>query len=219
MGLAADEFGVHAGVDAVLGEEAVVGAAFDDAAVVEDEEEVGVADGAEAVCDDEARAALEKGSQGLLDEAFGLRVHGAGRFVEDEDARCGDHGAGDGDELPFSGAEVSTAFADFGGVAGGETFDDGVRSQGFGGVMDLGVGGLRASELEVVHHGAGEEEVFLGDHAQLAVEGGEGVGGNGKTVDAYLACLGFVETGQEADDAGLAGAGVADEGHGRSRGN
>jgi hypothetical protein len=42
MGLAADEFGVHAGVDAVLGEEAVVGAAFDDAAVVEDEVEKSV---------------------------------------------------------------------------------------------------------------------------------------------------------------------------------
>jgi len=38
IGLAADELGVHAGVNASLGDEAFVSAAFDDAAVVEHED-------------------------------------------------------------------------------------------------------------------------------------------------------------------------------------
>ena len=58
-GLASDELGVHAGVDASLGYEAFVGAAFYDATVVEHEDQVGTADGAEAVGDDEAGAALK----------------------------------------------------------------------------------------------------------------------------------------------------------------
>ncbi len=54
-----DELLVEVGVGAAFGEELVVGAAFDDVAVVEHKDHVGVADGGEAMGDDEAGAAFE----------------------------------------------------------------------------------------------------------------------------------------------------------------
>ena len=93
---------VEAGVKPLGDQKFRVGAAFDDAAVVEHEDQVGTADGAEAVGDDEAGTALEQGAKGFLDEALGLRVYGAGRFVEDEHAWILEHNASDGDALFFA---------------------------------------------------------------------------------------------------------------------
>lgn len=42
---------------------------------------------------------------------------------------------------------------------------------------------------------------------------------DGEAIDANSTCLGFVETGQEADDAGFSRAGLAHEGDGRAGGN
>jgi len=83
-------------VEAFGGEEGVVRAAFDDPAVVDDEELVGLADRAQAVGDDEGGTAVHEAQQPLLDLLLGARVDAAGGLVEDEDARVGQDGAGDG---------------------------------------------------------------------------------------------------------------------------
>mmetsp|Transcript_37718 Transcript_37718/g.121031 ORF Transcript_37718/g.121031 Transcript_37718/m.121031 type:complete len:204 (-) Transcript_37718:1677-2288(-) len=71
----------HGGVGAVDGEEAVVGAALDDGAVVHDVDVVAVLDGGEAVGDGEGRGV--DGVEGALDVLFGDGVQGGRRFVED----------------------------------------------------------------------------------------------------------------------------------------
>jgi hypothetical protein len=102
----------EAGVEAVEGEQLVMGAAFDDFAVAQDEDEVGVADGAEAMGDDEAGAAGHEPVQGLLDETFGRGVDAGGGFVEDQDRAVFEERAGDADALFFADAEFDAAFAD-----------------------------------------------------------------------------------------------------------
>ncbi len=77
--------------------------------------------------------------------------------------------------------------------------------------MDFLLGCLGAAEAEIVHDRTGEQEIFLRDDAELAMERLDGGLGDVVAVDENAAALRLVEAGEQADDAGLAGAGVADE--------
>jgi len=54
------------------------------------------------VGDDQRRAADQYPVQRILDQRFGMRVQGAGRLVEDENARVSQDGAGDRDPLTLT---------------------------------------------------------------------------------------------------------------------
>ena len=54
---------------------------------------------------------------------FGGGVDGAGGFIEHEDARVGQEGAGEADELPLAQRHVGAALADIGLVAFGQSHD------------------------------------------------------------------------------------------------
>jgi len=85
------------------------------AAPVEHHDAIGVLDGGQAMGDDEGGAALAQGVERLLDLAFRLGVKRRGRFVQNQDRRILQQGAGDGDALalaadsraPFSPIRVS----------------------------------------------------------------------------------------------------------------
>ncbi len=55
---------------------------------------------------------LQQFFQGVLDARFGHGVDGAGGFIENEDARVGEHGAGEADELALAERQAAAAFAD-----------------------------------------------------------------------------------------------------------
>ena len=65
-----------------MGDQFVMGAAFDDFPLVEYEDAVGVADGAEAVGDHEAGAAGHEALEGFVDEALAFGVEGGSGLVE-----------------------------------------------------------------------------------------------------------------------------------------
>ena len=67
------------------------------------------ADGAQAVGDDDGGAPLQQGVQRLLDQGLGEAVHVGGGFVQDEDARVGEQGAGDADQLALPDGQVGGA--------------------------------------------------------------------------------------------------------------
>ena len=75
------------GVAAVLGEELLVRAALDDAAVLEDEDLVGADDRRKAVRDDQRRAVARDLGELALDDLLGARVERASGLVEDKDRR------------------------------------------------------------------------------------------------------------------------------------
>ena len=81
-----DELGaVEIGVEAALGDQAGMGAALDDPAVVDDEDLVGLAHGGEPVGDDQAGAPLQGRVECALDGVLGLGVEVCGGLVEDHD--------------------------------------------------------------------------------------------------------------------------------------
>ncbi len=74
-----------------------MGATLGDAAVLYDQDLVGVPDRAQAVGDHDARAPGQELPERLLNRRFGAGVYVARRLVQDEDARVGEHDAGEGD--------------------------------------------------------------------------------------------------------------------------
>ena len=60
----------------------------------EDNDLIGFADGGEAVGDDNRGAVAHQLGKGILDQRFGFRIHRRGCFVEYQDTRVGEDGAG-----------------------------------------------------------------------------------------------------------------------------
>ena len=67
--------------------------------------------------DDERGAVLRDAVERVLDVALGVAVERRSRFVEEEDRRAFEDGAGDGDALLLAAGEFQPALADFGLVA------------------------------------------------------------------------------------------------------
>ena len=86
-------------------------AVLDEAAALDGDDAVGAAHGREAMGDDQHGAALRDLAHVLLDDALALIVERAGRLVENENARVGDEGAGDGDALALPAGQARAALA------------------------------------------------------------------------------------------------------------
>ena len=99
-------------------------ALFDDATSIEDDDVVGFEDGVETMRDGDDGTTLHESARGFFEQGFGFRVEAGGRFVEDEDGRVLEEGAGEGKTLCLSAAETRSAFADDGFVFVGKRFDE-----------------------------------------------------------------------------------------------
>ena len=183
-----------------------MGAAVDDAPFVEHEDLVGIDNRADTLGDDEAGAVFHQPVERVLDEHFGRNVDIAGGVVQDQDARVGQQGAGDGDALFLASGKRCAALADRGLVSVGKTDDEVVRGRGPGGGLDLGVGGLGAAEGDVVAYGAGKEVRLLQHDADLPPHAVEGNVAHVPIVDKDLPFADVVEAGDEIDDGRLAAA-------------
>ena len=104
-------------IEAVLGQQLVVGSLLDDSPAVDDQNPVGAADSRETMGDDERRPALRQLVKRVENHVLGPRVDGGGRLVEDQDGRVLQEGARHADPLPFSEGYLRAALAEPGLVA------------------------------------------------------------------------------------------------------
>ena len=204
--------GVEVVVAALESVERLVGAALDDVSLLDDQDLVGAADGGEAMGDDKGGAALHEEVEAVLDHGFGLGVEGAGGFVENEDARVGENGTGDGDALTLAAGEFDATLAYDGVVSLGEAFGELIDAGDAAGLHELFFGGLRARKQDILADGAIEEKGFLQDDAQLLAVAAEADGCEVDVIDEDVTAGGGVEAADERDDGGLSGAGGAYEG-------
>src|SRR5262245_30565454 len=101
-------------VDVAAIEELVVAPHVDHAAAVEDEDAVRRHQRGQPVRDDDHRPARRDAREVGVDDRLAFGVEGAGRLVEDEDARIDDQGAGDRQALPLAAREVGRTLIDVG---------------------------------------------------------------------------------------------------------
>ena len=141
------------------------------------------------------------------------------RLVEDEDARIGEERARERDELPLAERELEAALADLGVVAVRQLGDEAVGADSRRGGLDLGPGGARTAERDVVRDRAGEEEALLRDDAELSPQRRLRHVAQVGAVDRDAPAARVVEASEQLRDRRLPGAGVPDERDGRPGGH
>ena len=159
---------VHLGVAPAPGDELVVRAELDDPAVVDDRDAIGAHRGRQPVGDDDRGAALEQRVEAGLDLRLRLEVEVRRRLVEHEDARSGEEGARQRDQLALARRQRHAALVDRRVDAVGQVLDELVEPDAAHGLHHLVVGGVGPGEGDVVAHGAREQERLLRHDAELA---------------------------------------------------
>ena len=102
----------EAGVEPVLGDEFGVGSLLDDSSVLHHQDPVGGQNGGEAVGDDQRGAALHQPVERLLHQDFIFSVERRSGFVQQQDRRVLENGAGDGEALPLATRKRHAALAE-----------------------------------------------------------------------------------------------------------
>src|SRR5271154_6227061 len=86
-------------------------AAFDDLALFHNQDLLSASDGGKPMRNHEGGTALHQVAQAILDHCLRFGVERTGGLVEDEDARVGEDGAGDGETLTLAARELHSALA------------------------------------------------------------------------------------------------------------
>ena len=115
--------GVELVILALLGDQLVVAAALDDAALLQNHDAVCIADGRQAVGNDKAGAAIHQAVHAPLDQCLSAGINGGGRLVQDQHRGIGNRGAGNGQQLALPLRQVCTVVGQHGVVAIGQTLD------------------------------------------------------------------------------------------------
>ena len=100
-------------VQAAVSQQLVVIALFPDLAVVDDENAIGVLDRRQPVGDDQRSAIFQELVERLLNQRFGLGIHRARRFIENEYLRIESQGPGERQELALALGYGRAALLDF----------------------------------------------------------------------------------------------------------
>src|SRR5579875_79133 len=103
--------GEDAAVGVAASEQFVVIALIDQFALAQDQDLISLADLREAMGNQQGGTALQHAANGLLDLVLGGAINGAGRIVEDQDARIGQQRSRDGDALALAAGERHPALA------------------------------------------------------------------------------------------------------------
>ena len=123
--------------------------------------------GGKPVRDAKGGAPLHQLVKGHLDDALGFVVQRTGRFVQDQDRRVLQYGAGDGNALALAAGEVGAFLAHDGVIALRLAHYEFVGESVAGGLLYLGICRARAAQADVVADGVVEQDDFLGDDRHL----------------------------------------------------
>jgi hypothetical protein len=168
----ADLLPPHRVVQPFLLDQFLMPSGFDDAAALEDVDAVGVQDGREPVRDEHGDRVAAGGdvADGVDDALLGERVQRRRRFVEHQQVRTPQQGAGDRQPLLFAAGDLDPAFAD-------DRVEPvrGAREQAVAGGLAQDLEALRVRrrrvrEQQVLADGAGEQLRILGDEPDLRAQ-------------------------------------------------
>ena len=164
--------------------------------------------------DHERRASRPQPGHGLLHQHLGAGVDRRGRLVQDQHLGVGDERPRDGDQLLLTSGDVRPLLVDQGLVAVGQLVDEGIHVGRGGGGDHLVPRGPGLAVRDVLADGATEQPGLLQHHAEFAAQRRPRHRGDVDPVQQDLAAVDLVETLQQVDQGGLAGAGGAHDGDG-----
>ncbi len=189
---------------------------LDDAALVEHDQPVHCGDGRQTVRDGHHRLALHQAIEALLDRGFDFAVERAGGFIEQQDGGVFEHNSRDGNPLPLAAAQLDSALADVGSVAGAphriaQHDDEVVRLGALRRGLHLGIPGIGPAVADIVADGSMQKRRILSHHADLGAQTILRRERDVLAVDQHPSLRYVIEAQQQIDDGALPGAGTADE--------
>ena len=196
----------------------IEGAAFDqigvpalchDLALLQYDDIVSCQNGADALGNHKAGATLHQVIQRILNEHFGLNIYGAGRIVQDQDARVEQQGPCNGDPLLLPAAQGRAALADRRSISFREADNEVMGGSGPCGADHLFVRSIWPAEGDVVPDAPCEEIGFLQDDADLPTQRFDGHVAHIIAVNEDAPVGDVVKTWDQVDDAALTAAGCA----------
>ncbi len=161
---------------------------------------------------DESGPAVHQLLDRLHDRRLSRGVECGSGFVEEEDRRVLEKGAGDSEALTLSDAQVSAAFANRAVVSVRHAANEILRLRAPRRVADLGFGRARPAVSDVLAHGGGEENGVLEDDRDLGAERFLRDLPHIAPVQPNDSGVGIVKTRDEAKKSALTRAGASDKG-------
>ena len=146
-----------------------------------------------------------------LDRLLGSAVERAGGFVEDQDRRVLEQGAGDCHALFFAARELEPALADHRLIAIRDDRDEAVDGGAAGGFLDHLLAAVGAAIADVVTDGVVEQNGVLGDDPDRRSKAFLGDRSNVLAVDGDSTAAGIVKSIQQPGDGRFAGARRTDD--------
>ncbi len=152
-------------VKPALCQQVFMAADFFDPSILHGDNFVGVHDGGQPVRDNQCGSADHQFVQGILDQLFAFAVQRAGRFVQNQNARVAQKGAGDGEALLLAAGQFGSALPDFRVIAVRQGFNEMMSIARDGCLHDLFIRSAGAAIQNVVFDCAGKQNVVLQHHA------------------------------------------------------
>src|SRR5580704_3604997 len=175
------------------------------------EDFIGSADCCQTMRDDEGGAADHQIGESFLYVHFRFGIEFRSGFVEDEDRRVLQDGAGNRDALALSAAEPGAPFADHSIVTLGQVSDEIGGESGARRSLNALFRHVAQTVANVVPHGVVKEDVFLRNHCDLLTQRANRDTADVGAVDEDAARRRFVEAWDEIDERRFASTARADQ--------
>lgn len=203
--------GIQSLIESVFFHQRSVGALLHKFAVFQHKDLVGVCHGAEAVGDHHDGFSFHKFCKGFLHEHFVFRIEGRGGFVQQNDRRIFEQGAGDGNALALAARQGAAVFAENGFVALRQRAYKFVAVRCFCRCDHGVIARLRIAQANVVHDGVVKKRHVLKHEGQMAHQAFRLYAADVLATHADRSLLHVPESGDELSDRALARAGRSDE--------
>src|SRR5213596_2282380 len=203
---------VQAPVPAAPGHHLGVRAAVDDATFLQQQHEICVRDRGQVVCDHETGLAGHQAIECLAHGRLAFHVETGHRLVQNQDRGVANERARDGDALPLPAGEGRAPLADDAVVPVFQLTDELVGVGGLGRRDDLVRARFGAAVRNIFPDGRAEQQRLLEHEPDLAPQRLAAIMADVDPVDEDRPFLGLVQTQDQADDGGLAGARCPDQG-------
>ena len=175
---------------------------------------IGMADGRETVGNGDGRTILHQFFKRILYHAFAFGIEGGSRFVQDEDRRILQDGAGNANALALTAGELTAPVANHGVISLLACHDEIVCIGYLGSFHHLFHSGIFYPEGNVVEEGIIEQNRFLVHITHDATEVVQGGGLHVYTINQDFTFLYIVVTGNQVHHGRLARAGLAYQSNG-----
>src|SRR5712691_2747760 len=203
--------GIEPIIQSALQQQCLVCATLHQTPLIEHDDPVSVLHRGQPMRDEKGGAATQQRCQAGLHEAFGLGVDAGGGFVEDEQARVGEQGPYETEQLALAVTEQAPTLTHIGIIAVGEAHAEIVCPNG----LRRGYNGRIASGgvaiAQIVAHGATKEKRSIQDKTNLPSQVLLGEPAYNITVDQNGSASDIIETCHQVDQSCLPGAGMADD--------